>query len=186
MRTGPHDRSRICQRAVHTSLAVLAAAAERFFKRRHKVESADPGSPNTQSSLLRPPALVAVPVLSSKRAEHGAPTPCAEEAKGHTGSRGCFAACAMSVLAAVACASAQQPRSPALVTRCSDLYDVWWKYDEDPVFFGLAEKSYAELALYGCQKGRYAEGIRVLERLLRQGGFNLPSMDTGAPNGVMR
>ena len=95
----------------------------------------------------------------------------------------CFAACAMSVWAAVACASALQPPSSALMARCSHLYDLWWKYDEDPVFFGLAEKSYAELALYGCQRGRYAEGIRVLERLLRQGAFNLPSTDTGAPYG---
>jgi hypothetical protein len=69
------------------------------------------------------------------------------------------------------------------MARCSHLYDLWWKYDEDPVFFGLAGKSYAEFALYGCQRGRYAEGIQALERLLRQGGFNLPSTGTGAPYG---
>lgn len=86
----------------------------------------------------------------------------------------CFAACAMSVSTGFACASAQKPSSSALMARCSHLYDLWWRYDEDPVFFGLAEKSYAELALYDCQRGRYAEGIPVLERLLRQGGFNLP------------
>jgi len=85
-----------------------------------------------------------------------------------------LAACVMSVSAAVACASTQQPPSSALMARCSHLYDLWWRYDEDPVFFGLAEKSYAELALYDCQRGRYAEGIPVLERLLRQGGFNPP------------
>jgi hypothetical protein len=85
-----------------------------------------------------------------------------------------LAACVMSVSVAVACAPTQQPPSPALMARCSHLYDLWWRYDEDPVFFGLAEKSQAELALYDCQRGRYAEGISVLERLLRQGGFRLP------------
>jgi hypothetical protein len=85
-----------------------------------------------------------------------------------------LAACVMSVSAAVACAPAQQPSSLALMARCSHLYDLWWRYDEDPVFFGLAEKSPAELALYDCQRGRYAEGIPVLEQLLRNGGFHLP------------
>jgi hypothetical protein len=89
----------------------------------------------------------------------------------------CCSACAMSVSAAAAFASAQQPSSSALMARCSHLYDLWGRYDEDPVFFGLAEKSYAELALYDCQRGRYAEGIPVLERLLRQGGFNLPQQE---------
>jgi hypothetical protein len=89
-----------------------------------------------------------------------------------------LAACVMSVSAAVAGASAQQPPSSALMARCSHLYDLWWRYDEDPVFFGLAEKSHAELALYDCQRGRYAEGIPVLERLLRQGGFHLPEGGT--------
>ncbi|GEP59713.1 hypothetical protein RSO01_68790 [Reyranella soli] len=62
---------------------------------------------------------------------------------------------------------------------CSHLYDLWWRYDEDPVFFGLSQKSTAELALYNCQQGRYAEGIKPLEALLRQGGFHIPD-DKGA------
>ena len=85
-----------------------------------------------------------------------------------------LAACIMSS-AAVSSAPTQQFPSPALMARCSRLYDLWWRYDEDPVFFGLAEKSQAELALYDCQRGKYSEGIPVLEQLLRNGGFHLPN-----------
>jgi hypothetical protein len=60
------------------------------------------------------------------------------------------------------------------MARCSHLYDLWWRYDEDPVFFGLAERPTAELALYNCQQGRHPEGIQALEQLLRNGGFRFP------------
>jgi hypothetical protein len=56
-----------------------------------------------------------------------------------------LAACVMTALAAVACAPTSPPASPALMVRCSHLYELWWRYDEDPVFFGLAEKPTAEL-----------------------------------------
>ena len=85
-----------------------------------------------------------------------------------------LAACVMTVSTAVACARTPPPESPALIARCSHLYDLWWRYDEDPVFFGLAEKSTAELALYNCQQGRYDEGIQALDQLLRHGGFRFP------------
>ncbi len=84
-----------------------------------------------------------------------------------------LAACIMAISVAVSCAHTQQLSSPALLERCSRLYDLWWRYDEDPIFFGLAEKSRAELASYNCQRGRYAEGIPVLEQLLCNGGFYL-------------
>jgi hypothetical protein len=44
-----------------------------------------------------------------------------------------------------------QPSSPALMARRSQIYDLWWRYDGDPILFGLAQKSQAELALYGCR-----------------------------------
>jgi hypothetical protein len=86
-----------------------------------------------------------------------------------------LAACIISVSAAVSGALTQQLSSLALMARCGRLYDLWWRYDEDPVFFGLAEKSQVELALYNCQRGRHSEGIPVLEQLLRNGGFHLPN-----------
>jgi hypothetical protein len=64
------------------------------------------------------------------------------------------------------------------MARCAHLYDLWWRYDEDPVFFGLSEKPSAELSLYHCQQLRYAEGIQTLEQLLRNGGFHLPEGGT--------
>lgn len=82
-----------------------------------------------------------------------------------------LAACVMIASTAIACAS-RPPASPELMALCSHLYDLWWTYDQDPVFFGLAEKSTAELALYNCHQGRYADGIKPLEALLRQGGFH--------------
>lgn len=68
------------------------------------------------------------------------------------------------------------------MARCSQLYNLWWTYNEDPVFFGVAQKSHAELALYNCQQGKYDEGIQVLEDLLRRGGFDLSRVE-GAKEG---
>jgi hypothetical protein len=86
---------------------------------------------------------------------------------------GQVAAGVLAVLGAAACASKPAP-SPELMARCSQLYTMWWTYDQDPVFFGVAEKATAELALYRCQEGRYDEGIQALEDLLRHGGFHFP------------
>lgn len=88
-----------------------------------------------------------------------------------------LAASIVLVLAAVACAP--KPASPTLMARCTHLYNLWWTYDEDPVFFGVAEKSQAELALYNCQQGKYDEGIAALEQLLRRGGFDLSRVEGG-------
>jgi hypothetical protein len=85
----------------------------------------------------------------------------------------------MSILAAVACMPKPQAASPALMARCNHLYNLWFRYDEDPVLFGLAEKSQAELALYDCQQGKYEEGIRTLEQLLRHGDFDLSHGERG-------
>lgn len=88
-----------------------------------------------------------------------------------------LAASIVSVLAVVSCTS--KPASPALMARCSQLYNVWWTYLQDPVFFGVAQKAQAELALYDCQQGKYDEGIATLEELLRRGGFDLSHIERG-------
>jgi hypothetical protein len=54
---------------------------------------------------------------------------------------------------------------------CAHFYDLWWRYNEDPVFFGLSQKPYAELSLYRCQQDQYSEGIETLKQLLRRGSF---------------
>jgi hypothetical protein len=82
-----------------------------------------------------------------------------------------LAACVVS--ASVVAAFTSTP-SPRLMARCTQLYQIWWTYDEDPVFLHTGERAKAELAVYRCQNGRYEEGIQELEGLLKHGGFRIP------------
>jgi hypothetical protein len=84
---------------------------------------------------------------------------------------GRLAACVVS--AAVLTAFTSTP-SPKLMARCTELYQIWWTYDEDPVFLHTGERAKAELAAYRCQNGRYEEGIQELEGLLKHGRFTVP------------
>ena len=84
---------------------------------------------------------------------------------------GLLAACV--VAAAAAPASAASP-APGLMSRCAEPYQLWWAYEEDPVFFHTGERAQAELALYRCQDGRYEEGIPELETILRNNRFPVP------------
>lgn len=79
----------------------------------------------------------------------------------------------VTLLGSVGCVSAP-PASPPLMAECIKLYVLWARYQQHPTFHHTGEKARAELALYGCQKGEYEEGIRELKRLLRAGRFNLP------------
>ena len=83
-----------------------------------------------------------------------------------------LAACVASAVAATAC-TLKPPPSSALMARCTELYTLWWTYEQDPVFFHTGQRAKAELAVYRCQNGRYEEGIQELEGLLRQGGFRI-------------
>jgi hypothetical protein len=60
------------------------------------------------------------------------------------------------------------------MARCTELYTLWWTYEQDPVFLHTGERAKAELAVYRCQNGRYEEGIQELEGLLKHGGFRIP------------
>lgn len=79
----------------------------------------------------------------------------------------------IALLVTVGCTSVP-PASPTLMAECAKLYGLWARYQQHPTFHHTGEKARAELALYGCQKGRYEEGIRELKRLLRAGRFALP------------
>jgi len=72
-----------------------------------------------------------------------------------------------------ACASAPQP-SPQLMARCTQLYGLWWRYENHPTFHHTGQRARAELALDYCQHGRYDEGIQELEKLLRRGRIPIP------------
>jgi hypothetical protein len=84
-----------------------------------------------------------------------------------------LAACVVSAVVATAFTFTPPP-SPKLMTRCTELYTLWWTYEQDPVFLHTGERAKAELALYGCQNGNYEAGIQSLEKLLRHGGFRFP------------
>jgi hypothetical protein len=85
-----------------------------------------------------------------------------------------LAACVVSAAVATACTSTPPP-SPKLMARRTELYTLWWTYEQDPVFLHTGERARAELAVYRCQNGRYEEGIQELEGLLKHGGFHVES-----------
>ena len=84
-----------------------------------------------------------------------------------------LAACIVAAAAVTACTAAPTP-SPKLMARCTELYTIWWTYQQDPVFLHTGERAQAELAVYDCQRGRYEEGIGTLKGLLHHGGFRFP------------
>ena len=83
-----------------------------------------------------------------------------------------LAACALSAVVLTAF-TATPPPSPKLMARCTELYTLWWTYDQDPVFLHTGERAKAELAVYRCQNGNYEDGIQELETLLQHGGFRI-------------
>jgi hypothetical protein len=78
------------------------------------------------------------------------------------------------VAVAAACSSAP-PASPKLMARCTQLYAMWFRYEQHPIYHHTGQRARAELALYDCQKGNYEPGIQELERLLRRGRLPIPS-----------
>lgn len=77
------------------------------------------------------------------------------------------------LLVMVGCAPVP-PASPTSMAECAKLYQLWFRYQQHPTYHHTGERVRAELALYGCQHGRYEEGIRELRRMLRAGGFTFP------------
>ena len=88
-------------------------------------------------------------------------------------SRAQFAVCVTIVTFVVACTS-PTPASPKLLAECRQLYGLWTRYEQDPVFLHTGERAQAELALYDCQQGKYETGIAELQELLQHGGFHFP------------
>jgi hypothetical protein len=80
----------------------------------------------------------------------------------------------LALLELVAACSSAPPPSPELLARCTRMHRLWMKYEaaENPSFH--PQHARVDLALYRCQKGRYAEGIPELEKILRRDLIPLP------------
>lgn len=90
---------------------------------------------------------------------------------GHLASR--LAAWVALVATAAACTSAP-PASPWSMARCTQLYMLWFRYEQNATFHHTGQRAIAELALDDCQHGHYEAGIGALQKLLRRGRIPIP------------
>jgi hypothetical protein len=81
-------------------------------------------------------------------------------------------ACIVLATAAIGCTPPGP--SPNLMARCTQLYQLWWNYEQDATIFHAGQRAKAELAVYRCQNGRYEQGIQELEKLLQNDHFPIP------------
>lgn len=86
----------------------------------------------------------------------------------------CFLAAATIVIASAGCTSAP-PASPRLLARCTQLYVLWFRYEQHITFHHTGQQAQAELALNDCQQGRYDAGLQQLEKMLRRGRVPIPT-----------
>lgn len=80
----------------------------------------------------------------------------------------------VALLAAASACSSAPPPSPKPMARCTRLYALWFRYEQDASRLHTGQRARAELALYDCQNGKYEPGIAELERLLRRGQIPVP------------
>jgi hypothetical protein len=76
-------------------------------------------------------------------------------------------------LAATACAP-NPPPDPKLMARCLQLYTLWQRYEQLPIFHHSGQRARAEYALYRCQQGDYEPAISDLEKMVVRGKIPLP------------
>jgi hypothetical protein len=85
-----------------------------------------------------------------------------------------FLAAATIVVASAGCMSTS-PASPRLLARCTQLYGLWFRYEQHTTFHHTGQQAQAELALDDCRQGRYEAGLRQLEEMLRRGRVPIPA-----------
>jgi hypothetical protein len=76
----------------------------------------------------------------------------------------------LSALCLGACTTASPP-DPQRLAQCTKLFGMWARYEQHWTFHHTGQRARAELAIDGCQHGRYDAEIAELKRLLRRGGF---------------
>lgn len=84
-----------------------------------------------------------------------------------------FLAAATIVIACAGCTSTP-PASPRLLARCTQLYMLWFRYEQHTTFHHTGQQAQAELALDDCKQGRYDDGLQQLEKMLRRGQVPIP------------
>lgn len=77
------------------------------------------------------------------------------------------------VIASAGCTSTP-PASPRLLARCTQLYVLWFRYEQHTTFHHTGQQAQAELALDDCKQGRYDAGLQQLEKMLRRGQVLMP------------
>jgi len=82
-------------------------------------------------------------------------------------------AAATIVIASAGCTSTP-PASPRLLARCTQLYVLWFRYEQHTTFHHTGQQAQAELALDDCKQGRYDAGLQQLEKMLRRGQVLMP------------
>jgi hypothetical protein len=82
-------------------------------------------------------------------------------------------AAAAIVIASAGCTSTP-PAWPRLLARCTQLYALWFRYEQHTTFHHTGQQAQAELALDDCKQGRYDAGLQQLEKMLRRGQVLIP------------
>ncbi|TAJ41410.1 MAG: hypothetical protein EPO55_05610 [Reyranella sp.] len=84
-----------------------------------------------------------------------------------------LAATAAFIIGASGCTSTP-PASPELMAHCQKLQMLWVRYEPVLTLFHTGQKARVELAMMDCQAGRYEEGIRELEKILKHCKIPIP------------
>jgi len=84
-----------------------------------------------------------------------------------------FLAAGTIVISSVGC-TPTPPAPPRLLARCTQLFVLWFRYEQHITFHHTGQQAQAELALNDCQQGRYDAGLQQLEKMLRRGRVPIP------------
>lgn len=73
-----------------------------------------------------------------------------------------------------ACSTAPPASSPQM-DRCAKMYATFARYGQHITFHHTGQRARAELAVEDCRAGRYEQGMRELEELLRRNRLPIPA-----------
>ncbi len=85
-----------------------------------------------------------------------------------------FMVCAIVTAAAAVQSAAAESSSQDRLSRCSEMFRRWMRYETEHCPNQTGQRAQAEWALYRCQVGDLDRGLAELERLLRRDLIPLP------------